>query len=119
MLLIEMTSYHARDGKCVTGEFLPSTHRHDADMGEELCIDLCLPERECKQRMFTAYASQALVLSAFGTGRERFRRAPSYDFSRPPHPEKLWYESMGWMSGEEWRVLAAQHTAGMRECACR
>ena len=116
VLPLEMTSYHARDGQCVNGEFLPST---DANMGEELCIDLCLPERERKQRMFTAYASQSLVLSAFGTSPERFRRAPSYNFSRPPHPGKLWYESMGWMSGEQWRALAAQHTAGMRECACR
>ncbi len=119
ILLIEMTSYHARNGKCVSGEFLPLTARHDADVGEELCIDFCPRERERKQQMFTAYASQSLVLSAFGTDRERFRRAPVYDFSRPPHPGKLWYESMGWMSGEQWRAIASQHTAGMPECACR
>ena len=119
ILLIEMTSYHARNGNCVSGKFLPFTARHDADVGEELCIDLCPRERERKQQMFTAYASQSLVLSAFAIERERFRRAPVYDFSRPPHPGKLWYESMGWITGGQWRARAAQHTAGMPEAACR
>ena len=118
-LLIEMTSYHARDGKCVSGEFLPSAARHGVDVGEELSIDLCPRERERKQRMFTAYASQSLVLRAFSTDRERFRRAPSYNFSCSPHPGTLWYESMGWMSGEQWRALATQHAPEMREHACR
>ena len=111
--LVEMTSYHARNCQCVTGEFL----NLNADRNE-VCIDLSAAESERKRNMFSVYASQKLVLSSFGTGPERFRRAPDYDFSRPPHEGKLWYECMGWqMTGEQWRVLAAKCMA-RREYAC-
>lgn len=113
-LLFEMTSYHARDCRCVTGEFLnPNAH-------QEFCIDLSPAENERKRQMFAAHASQRLVLSAFSTDRERFRRAPDYDFSQPPHQGKLWYECMGWqMTGEQWCALAAQSIARGQEYACR
>jgi hypothetical protein len=36
------------------------------------------------------------------------RPAPLYDFTKPPHAGKLWYESLGWsMTGRRWRELAA------------
>jgi LmbE family N-acetylglucosaminyl deacetylase len=111
-LLAEMTSYHARHCQCVTGEFLNS------DRNAEVCIELSPAERERKRHMFAAYASQKLVLSSFGVDRERFRNAPDYNFTRPPHDGKLWYECMGWpMTGEQWRALAAQCTA-RQEYAC-
>lgn len=111
--LVEMTSYHARNCQCITGEFLDFGAEH-----EEVCIDLSPGERDRKRTMFAAYPSQQLVLGSFRTDRERFRRAPEYDFSRPPHDGKLWYECMGWpMTGEHWRALAAQCVA-RREYAC-
>ena len=111
-LLVEMTSYHARDCQCVSGEFLePGTE-------EEICIYLSPAERQQKRSMFAAYASQRLVLSSFGDDREPFRKAPDYDFSRPPHDGKLWYECMGWqMTGEQWRSQAVQCLA-RQEYAC-
>lgn len=113
-LLFEMTSYHARDCHWVSAEFL------NANAQQEFCIDLSPAENERKRQMFAAHASQRLVLSAFSTDRERFRRAPDYDFSQPPHQGKLWYECMGWqMTGEHWRVLAAQSIARVQEYACR
>lgn len=112
--LLEMTSYHVRDCHCVSAEFL------NANAQQEFCIDLSPAENERKRQMFAAHASQRLVLSAFSTDRERFRRAPDYDFSQPPHQGKLWYECMGWqMTGEHWRVLAAQSIARVQEYACR
>lgn len=109
--LVEMTSYHARNCQCVNGEFLNSGT-------EEICMDLSPAERERKGSMFSAYASQKLVLGSFGAERERFRRAPEYDFSRPPHEGKLWYECMGWsMTGRQWRAWAAQCMA-RQEYAC-
>lgn len=112
-LLVEMTSYRARDCQCVTGEFLDSGGEH-----EEVCMELSPAERERKRSMFAAYASQRLVLSSFGTDRERFRKAPDYDFSQPPHEGKLWYECMGWpMTGQQWRELASQCMA-RQEYAC-
>ena len=111
-LLVEMTSYHSRTCKCVTGEFL------DSGTEEVSCIDLSPVERERKRSMFAAYPSQKLVLSSFGVDRERFRKAPHYDFSRPPHEGKLWYECMGWpMAGQQWRQLAAPCRA-QQEYAC-
>jgi N-acetylglucosamine malate deacetylase 2 len=111
-LLIEMTSYHARSCQCISGEFL------SAEGVREVCIELSSVERGRKRNMFAAYASQKLVLSSFGTDRERFREAPQYNFSRPPHDGKLWYECMGWrMTGEQWRALASQSMA-RQEHAC-
>jgi LmbE family N-acetylglucosaminyl deacetylase len=101
-LLVEMTSYHARDGRCMTGEFLNS------DASSELVCDFSRQEVARKEKMFDAYVSQRLLLGSFGIERERFRLAPRYDFTKPPHPGKLWYECLGWpMSGERWRELAA------------
>jgi hypothetical protein len=69
--------------------------------------------------MFDAYASQRLVISAFDTTQERWRKAPEYEFSQPPHAGKLWYEYMSWpMTGENWRALAAETIAAIQERAC-
>lgn len=112
-LLAEMTSYHARSCQCITGEFL------NGDALRDVCIEFSPAERERKRMMFAAYASQKLVLSSFGTDPERLREAPQYNFSRPPHDGKLWYECMGWqMTGEQWRAIASQ-SMERQEYACR
>lgn len=112
LALIEMTSYHAREGRSVTCEFL------EAESRDELAVELSSEEQGRKQRMLAAYSSQQLVLASFGIDRERLRPAPDYDFQRPPHPGRLWYEQMGWpLSGERWRELA--RTAGLVEAPCR
>lgn len=87
-LLVEMTSYHAPGGVWVTGEFL-------TDDGPIWDLELTARESARKRAMLAAYASQADVLVAFGTSRERFRPAPPYDFSRPPHAPPVLYDSMG------------------------
>lgn len=112
-LLLEMTSYHARDGRCVTGEFL------ERGSAPEIRIELPQSDRERKARMMGAYTSQRLVLENFPIDCEPLRVAPDYDFSQPPHPGKLWYECMGWpMTGERWRELAAASLAA-QEPSCR
>lgn len=106
-LLLEMTSYHARAGQCVTGEFL------DCDPAAEIEFELTAEERRRKRQMLNAHASQRAVLAGFSVDRERFRPAPAYDFSKPPHQGRLWYECMHWpMTGSHWRSLA---TAAIRE----
>jgi len=111
--LVEMTSYHAREGSCVTGEFLNS---HPSS---ELIVDLNEAQHEIKQSMMAAHTSQKLVLQYFGTERERYRKAPQYDFTRPPHDGKLWYECMNWqMTGEHWRELADEAMAKSKVLAC-
>lgn len=108
----EMTSYHARDGRLVTGEFLGN------DPGEEWRSELSPADKTRKRKMFQEYRSQHQVLESFGIDRERFRLAPAYDFRKPPHEGKLWYECLGWaMTGERWRALAAARKE--RELSCR
>lgn len=113
-LLLEMTSYHAKAGRCVTGEFLnPNTT-------PELMFSLDRDARERKRRMMDAYSSQRLVLESFPLDQERLRLAPSYDFSQPPHEGQLWYECMGWpMTGERWRELAHAAMLEVQEPSCR
>ena len=108
--LIEMTSYHAREGICETGTFLPG----EAQSPSELLIELSSDLRARKEAMLAAYASQQLILQRFNSQTERFRLAPSYDFTHAPHAGNLWYECLGWpMTGARWRELA-RHAAA--EC---
>jgi N-acetylglucosamine malate deacetylase 2 len=110
--ILEMTSYHARDGQCVTGEFLNPT--------AEIVLEFSESDQRRKRKMLDAYASQRLVLESFGTDRERFRKASEYDFSQPPHEGKLWYECMRWpMTGERWRELATAAMSIPESSPCR
>ncbi len=113
-LVLEMTSYHARDGRCVTAEFLNS------DPVSELCFGLFSADRDRKRQMMDAYPSQRLVLESFPIDCERLRLAPEYNFSDPPHSGRLWYECTGWpMTGARWRELATLALAGRQEHSCR
>jgi LmbE family N-acetylglucosaminyl deacetylase len=109
--LLEMTSYHARDGKCFAGEFLPRSSAQAAS-STELVFRLSPEEILGKAEMMDCYPSQRMVLQSFPLGTERLRPAPAYNFREPPHRGKLWYECMGWpMTGKRWRELAAQAVA--------
>jgi LmbE family N-acetylglucosaminyl deacetylase len=100
--LLEMTSYHARDGHLITGEFLPLSTE------PSLKIELRPSEVNRKKLMIRCYHSQSRVLQSFGVDTEMLRIAPLYDFSQPPHAGRLWYECLGWpMTGSRWRSLAA------------
>lgn len=105
--LIEMTSYHAQDGACVTGEFLPF------ESVPEVVIELSDVEKARKHQMLASHESQQVVLGRFRVDCERFRPMPDYDFTKAPHPGKLWYECMGWsLTGDDWRREALSWIAG-------
>ena len=111
-LLLEMTSYHAQNGACITGEFLPGSE-------PEFLFELTGEDRERKRRMMSAYQSQRVVLGNFSADLERLRCAPAYDFSQPPHPGRLWYECMGWpMTGARWRELATSEIPELQGNSC-
>jgi LmbE family N-acetylglucosaminyl deacetylase len=102
--LLEMTSYHRHQEALVTGEFLPAP-----DGRPVVTVSFTEAERATKQRMLACHASQARVLESFSVERERYRAAPHYDFTRPPHEGTLQYEAFGWrMTGARWRELARQ-----------
>jgi len=99
--IIEMASYHAGDAGLSCGVFLPGP-------GEILEIALGRDDRARKRRMFACFRTQEEVLAPFPIGAERFRPAPLYDFTRPPHLGALWYERLGWdVTGADWRRAAA------------
>jgi LmbE family N-acetylglucosaminyl deacetylase len=116
-LLFEYNSYHrAADGGLGVGTFLAATGC------EAIQLVLSGEERERKRRMLAAFVSQRETLAPFGVGTERFRTAPRYDFTRPPHAGPLYYEYFDWGStGEAWRDRArtALIELGLeRETAC-
>jgi LmbE family N-acetylglucosaminyl deacetylase len=102
-LIAEMTSYHSRAGELITGQFL------SGDTTLERAVVLNVAERERKLAMFRCYTTQQHLLAPFTVDVERFRGAPTYDFSRPPHEGPLWYEHLNrGVTPSEWRTLAAR-----------
>lgn len=102
----EMALYHAEPGenperRMIAGEFLPGSDR------DEIRIALTEEERELKRRMIGCFETQSETLRAFLPPRdERFRPAPRYDFTKPPHEGRLQYEIWGFgMTGERWREV--------------
>jgi LmbE family N-acetylglucosaminyl deacetylase len=100
--VVEMTSYHNSPAGIRPGEFLPN--------GDGVTtVALSKEERDLKQQMFDCYPTQRNTLSLFPIGIERFRPAPRYDFTRPPHEGQLFYEGFPWgMSGDRFRSLARE-----------
>jgi LmbE family N-acetylglucosaminyl deacetylase len=99
--ILEMTSYHANGDNMEAGTFLADGAGH-IETGV-----LSDDERAFKAALFDCYSTQRRVLSGFPIDVERFRAAPRYDFTRPPHPGKLYYENFPWrMDGARWRELA-------------
>lgn len=101
--LLEFTGYHAGCSGLQAYEFLPSR-----DVPQRYFLSA--EERELKTRMLREFKTQAKTLSAFMSPCcENFRRAPRYDFCRPPHEGKLFYENFNWgVDGATWRNLASR-----------
>jgi LmbE family N-acetylglucosaminyl deacetylase len=101
--LFEMAGYHAGPQGIAVGDFLPGT-------GEAgVTLALSPGQAALKRRMLDCFATQRQVLAAFPVGAERLRPAPRYDFTRPPHPGRLFYENFPWgMTGERFRRLTAE-----------
>jgi LmbE family N-acetylglucosaminyl deacetylase len=99
----EFTSYHAGPQGMVTGCFLPDPDR------EVISHDLSRRQRAIKQAMFDCFRTQQHILSYFDPGLERFRLAPDYDFTAPPHSGQLNYERFDWgTTGRQFRQLAGE-----------
>lgn len=99
---IEAAFYNGWGGMLRPGVFLP-----EGPASEYVVLDA--PTRQRKDRMFACFRSQQRVLKLFSTEVERFRLAPVYDFSKPPHEGALLYETFGWgIDGDRWREEAAR-----------
>jgi LmbE family N-acetylglucosaminyl deacetylase len=99
-VILEMTFYHLDGGTGRVGCFLPNGT-------EGTCVQLKAEEVIRKRRMLDCFVTQRTTLAGFPIGVERFRVAPAYDFTEPPHAGGLYYEMFPWgLMGEEWRRLA-------------
>ena len=104
-LVFEMPSFHAGPEGPEYGVFLEGT-------GDEgVAVALSAEDRARKRRMLDCFASQRTTIAPFlpRIDVERFRPAPPYRFSSPPHPGLLQYERIGWPTkGETWRAHAKE-----------
>lgn len=100
-VILELTSYHNYNGTRRLFDFLPF---------RDLVVKTMrlTPEAQtAKRRMFDAFSSQKAVLQTFPIEVERFRRAPRYLFTVPPHDGQLDYERLcKKVTGAEWRSRA-------------
>jgi LmbE family N-acetylglucosaminyl deacetylase len=123
--VLDFAGYHAGpNGSLITQTFLPSPSGRGLGEGRaarspltpslsrrerEICVDLPPDDSGRKAAMVACFRTQATILSQFQDKQERFRAAPAYDFTSPPHPGPLNYENWGWsMTGTEWRKRAAR-----------
>jgi N-acetylglucosamine malate deacetylase 2 len=101
-LIIESTFYHAGPRGVETGRFLPAPH-------PVLSAEFCLTAEEyCRKKtLLDLFATQRQTLSGFRLEYERFRVAPRYDFSRPPHAPPVLYDNYPWgVTSQEFVQLA-------------
>lgn len=108
-LIVESPFYFRREGgELQTGEFLSVTG------GPERVYPLHAWEQQRKQAVFAAFPTQDSILRVFRTDCERYRIAPKYDFTRPPHAGTAHYESfMDGMTAARFSSLAAQALLAM------
>jgi N-acetylglucosamine malate deacetylase 2 len=109
--LVEMTSYHAWPaGGIQVGHFLP------AEESREVALPLPGAAGELKARMLACFATQRRTLAPFPVGAaERLRPAPAYEFGRPPHAGRLFYENFPWgTTGEQFRARARHLLGALR-----
>jgi LmbE family N-acetylglucosaminyl deacetylase len=106
--IVEMPLYHARPGTTrgddlIKQDFLPPS------IGA-IRRQLSSAEQALKRRMCDCFTTQRHILAWFlPLVHETFRRAPAYDFTRPPHAGALQYELWSFpVTGERWRELARQ-----------
>jgi LmbE family N-acetylglucosaminyl deacetylase len=98
----EFSCYFNLNGCFQCGAFLES-------LPGEIVRYLSPAERELKRKMFDCHRSQSRTLAGFDLAAERFRPAPTYDFSKPPQGGQLYYEMFPWgMDGRRWRELAGE-----------
>ncbi len=102
-VIMELTSYHNYEGKRRLFNFLPFPG------AREKTVELDEETQVIKRQMFDEFTSQLALLKTFPLEVERFRHAPRYLFTVPPHEGTLDYERLcNKMTGAQWRNYAEQ-----------
>lgn len=102
-VVVETPFYHATSTGMVTGTFAPAS-RIDLERSDAL-TEL---ERTRKRHILACFTSQRETLQQFSLDDERFRVAPLYDFTQPPHAGPILYDRFPWgVDGRRFLELAA------------
>jgi N-acetylglucosamine malate deacetylase 2 len=113
--IVEMPFYRlGDDGEMLAQDFAPEP----GSAPVQLVLDPDDADR--KMRMIGAHASQRATLARFEARAERFRKAPDYDFTRPPNGGRVLYERFPWgMTAGRFAELAerANRALGFRAAA--
>lgn len=88
--VFEFAEYNNFGGRTRSQEFPVAT-------GTETIIDLTPEEVEGKRAALAVYRSERGNLAHIESHRECFRPLPDYDYSKPPHPGKLFYTRFRWV----------------------
>jgi LmbE family N-acetylglucosaminyl deacetylase len=108
-VILELTSYHNYNGRRRLFDFLP--FRGIGVRTKRLTAE----QRATKRLMFAMFTSQRALLQTFPVEVERFRQAPRYLFTVPPHEGQLEYERLcKKMTGAEWRAQAERALHALR-----
>lgn len=110
-LILEAPFYNAGPKKSGAGAFL--------DVGvtmPEVVYHLSAAERQRKHALISCFTTQRQTLKGFHDSIERYRIAPMYDFTRPPHPGEVLYERYPWgMTSDRFCQLAEEAEMRMSE----
>jgi LmbE family N-acetylglucosaminyl deacetylase len=86
----EFSEYNFFGGEVRSQEFFAPT-------GEEQVLALDAAEQQRKRTLLALYASEQGNLDYVRTAREVFRPLASYDYTRPPHDGKMFYQRFQWV----------------------
>lgn len=113
--IIEAAFYHSGPNGVEAGSFLPST-----PTSAEAIYPLTDEERQRKHARLACFTTQRETLSSFPLTDERYRIAPHYDFSQPPHAGPVLYDQFPWgMTSKRFRELAREAMGEGAEKPCR
>lgn len=102
-LVAEAAFYHAGAGGIKTEVFLAN-----AAPASQIVRKLTPAEQKRKRQRLDCFFTQRAMLAQFPCAVERYRIAPRYDFTRPPHPLPTYYDHFPWgiTSGRFCRLAA-------------
>lgn len=109
-LIAEAAFYHAGPNGLKTEMFLPPPEPppHAPPNGPHIIRVLTPKEQTHKRQRLDCFFSQRATLARFPCAMERFRIAPRYDFTSPPHHGPTHYDHFPWgiTSGQFCRLAA-------------
>lgn len=110
-MIIEAPFYHAGPQGFELGTFPQSDQSTP-----EIVYELTPAEKRRKHALIACFTTQRETLGGFHDATERYRIAPRYDFTRPPHPGKVLYDLYPWgMTSERFSELAQEAEAELRQ----